>query len=57
MGANGHGYLGLHVLLVCEGDALIFASQRLCHNIVLAPLNIAFTLGTMSDARIDSGFE
>jgi hypothetical protein len=50
-------YLGLHVLPVCEGDALTFARQRLCHDIVLAPVNIALTLGTMSDAWIPSGIE
>ena len=50
-------YLGLHVLPVCEGDALTFARQRLCYYIVLAPVNIALTLGAMSDAWIESGFE
>jgi hypothetical protein len=50
-------YLGLNVLPICESDALPFARQRLCHNIVLAPVNIALALATMSDAWIDSGCE
>jgi hypothetical protein len=57
VGCNGLFGSGLHVLPVSEGDALPLAAQPLCHNIVLAPVNIALTLGAMADARIASWFQ